>query len=338
MAEENPLMRGDIGISEKGCFVEDILKGRMESGRGIFYVESKREGERREGGRFLKVTLSDRTGRIEGRIWEKGEEMDGLFSENDFAEVEFRRDVYRDEVQVKILDIKRVDGVPWEWFLKSSGRSPHELRDEILELVSKVENVHLRSLLEEIFVKDGDFMDTFLSAPASKTIHHGYIGGLAEHTITVAKLVFDISRYYPEVDRDLLVTAALLHDIGKVWEIESLGPKNEYTDCGMLLGHIYLGASMVERYMEEMENFPEHLKYMLLHAILSHHGELGFGSPVEPKTPEALLLHYADNLDAKLTNLLELGRDADTSWVYNKVLKRKVFFHGIPGGEDKENS
>ena len=330
-------MKGDTGIFEKGCFVEDIIKGKMEKGRGIFYVESKKDGEKKEGGRFLKVTLSDRTGKIEGRIWDNVEEMEYLFSENDFAEVEFRRDVYRDVVQVKILGIKRVEGVPQEWFLRSSEKSPHELREEIFEIISKVENAYLRALLEEIFVKDGDFMDTFLSAPASKTIHHGYIGGLAEHTIAVAKLVFDISKHYPGVNRDLLITAALLHDIGKVWEIESLGPKNEYTDCGMLLGHIYLGASMVERYMEGME-FPEDLKYMLLHAILSHHGELGFGSPVEPKTLEALLLHYADNLDAKLTNLLESGRVADTPWVYNKVLKRKVFFYGSSGGEDKEDS
>ena len=330
-------MKGDTGISEKGCFVEDILKGRMEKGRGIFYVESKRDGEKKEGGRFLKVTLSDRTGRIEGRIWDSVEEMEGLFSENDFAEVEFKRDIYRDEVQVKILSIRKVDGVPQEWFLRSSEKSPQELREEILKIISKVEDVYLKALLEEIFVKDGDFMDTFLSAPASKTIHHGYIGGLAEHTITVAKLVLDISKHYPEVNRDLLVAAALLHDIGKVWEIETLGPKNEYTDCGMLLGHIYLGASMVERYMEGLD-FPDDLKYMLLHAILSHHGELGFGSPVEPKTPEAFLLHYADNLDAKLTNLLESGKGADTPWVYNKVLKRKVFFHGSPSGEDKEDS
>jgi 3'-5' exoribonuclease len=206
---------------------------------------------------------------------------------------------YRGALQIRVVEI-----VPHELenladYMRSSRRQRKDLVDELQRLIHSIKNIHLRSLLKEI-LGPSEAQTAFFDAPAAKLYHHAYVGGLLEHSLNIARQVVGVARRYPELDRDLVATVALLHDIGK---IESYAPKGgvfDFTDTGRLLGHIYVGAARVDQAISRVEGFPEELRLRVIHAILAHHGERAKGSPVTPRTPEAIALHYADNLDGSL--------------------------------------
>lgn len=211
-------------------------------------------------------------------------------------------------------------------YLPVSKRDRKEMLLELRALIKTIENRHYKMLLEDIFVKDEAFTKVFCTSSAAKSVHHGFVGGLLEHSLNVAKLCDDYTKTYKHLNRDLLITSALLHDIGKVKEL-SLFPQNDYTDEGNFLGHIVMGSEMVSDYTREIPDFPTMELMQLKHCILSHHGELEYGSPKKPAIMEAVALNFADNTDAKLQIFTEvLDQTDETGWLgYNRLFESNIF-------------
>ena len=199
--------------------------------------------------------------------------------------------------------------------------------NDLTALINSIQAPYFKALLRKFFVEDKAFIDEFKAHSAAKSVHHGFTGGLLEHTLSVATNCDFYSRQYPFLDRDLLITAAIFHDIGKVRELSEF-PRNDYTDEGQLLGHIYVGATMIDRAIDDIEGFPAVKRKELIHCILSHHGELEFGSPKKPAIAEAIALSFADNLDAKLETIyeaLENVEENNLTWQgFNRLLDSNI--------------
>ncbi len=196
----------------------------------------------------------------------------------------------------------------------------------IKQYIGNIKDKNLRCLLEEFYIKDADFVKKFKDHSAAKTVHHSFMGGLLEHTLSVVNLCDYYADNYPIINRDLLISAALLHDIGKMDELSAF-PRNDYTDEGQLLGHIFIGSNKVLEKIKGIVNFPEKLAHELIHCILAHHGELEYGSPKKPATIEALALHFADNTDAKLQTMTELlgSYDPKVEWMgYQRMFESNI--------------
>ena len=203
----------------------------------------------------------------------------------------------------------------------------NEMFKELLGFISKVDNPYLKQVLSKFFVEDPDFAKAFMNHSAAKSVHHGFIGGLLEHTVSVTRLCEFYTKQYPMLNKDLLITAAICHDIGKVYELSTF-PINDYTDEGQLLGHIVMGSEMVGDKIREIPDFPKKLANELKHCILAHHGELEYGSPKKPALMEAMALNFADNTDAKMETMTELFRNNATKgdeWLgFNRLLDSNI--------------
>jgi len=266
----------------------------------VFLCKSKTVALTKNGKEYENVVLQDKTGQIEGKIWEPFSPGIRDFEPMSYVEVDARVTAFNNTNQLNIQRIApAAEGSydPSDYF-PVSGRSQDEMRKELLELIESVEEPHLHALLEAFFREDKDFYRAFSRHSAAKNIHHSCIGGLMEHSLSVAWLCNQAAVHYSFVKRDLLVTAALLHDIGKIRELSEF-PLNDYTDEGQLLGHIVIGTEMVREKARCIPDFPDKLLRELSHLILAHHGELEFGSPKKPALIEALILSFMDNLDAK---------------------------------------
>ena len=235
---------------------------------------------------------------------------------------------FQNNLQLNVRRIRKADEGEYDPadYMPVSGRDRKEMYAELKKMIESVKEPHLHSLLTVVF-DDNDIVGKFTSHSAAKAIHHAFIGGLLEHTLGVTKLCSQIAEDYPMLNRDLLVTAAIFHDIGKLFEISSF-PENDYTDEGNLLGHIFLGAEYIGKKIEEVDRFPQKLASELRHCILAHHGELEFGSPKKPAIAEALVLSMADNLDAKMETLKELfagNESAAGGWLgYQKLFESNI--------------
>ncbi|MFT3959248.1 MAG: HD domain-containing protein [Desulfovibrio sp.] len=285
---------------EKGCYVKDI--GPASEARGIFVVTQAAQGQSRNGP-YWRLTLADASGSLEAKIWHP---LSAEFSEiaaGTLVWVEGRAGLYRDQVQLTVeqmrfLSDEECAAVDHAALMPASPFPLDEMLDELLDLIKK-EFVHApwRKLVQGFFNND-EMRAAFRVCPAAKGVHHAYVGGLLEHTLSVFKLCRRIADHYPELDRQTFLAGALFHDIGKLREFSG-GIANDYTDEGRLLGHLMLGIEMLEPYLAK-SGLEEPLQRHLKHLILSHHGELEFGAVRVPHTPEAMALHYADNLDAKM--------------------------------------
>ena len=308
----------------KAIYVSDIAENAQVTGE--FFVARKALLRSKSGSPYLALTLGDRSGNIEARVWEEAERVSAAFNEGDFVRVKARAEVFREAVQLAVTDLVRLEpaAVDLADFLPASERDPQEMLKELKALGRKVGNPHLRALLEAFFA-DRALMAGLARAAAAKNMHHAYLGGLLEHTLSVATLARDIAAHYPEVDRDLLLVGAVLHDIGKVREL-SCAPGFDYTTEGRLVGHLLLGVEMLEEKMAKVPGFPPNLATALKHLIISHHGEYEFGSPKRPKTAEAFVLHALDDLDAKLNTVRQLLKStASDAPAYHRVLERYIF-------------
>ncbi len=296
---------------------------------GQFLVREKITAMAKNGKPYLTLKLMDCTGEIEGRVWDRVEELSGLFDKDDFVRVAGKASVYLGKMQLVVQRLEKIaeQDVDLGDYLPVSGRPVEEMLAELRQLVASLETPHFRDLMEA-FLADEEFLRLFAQAPAAKSIHHVYLGGLLEHSLAVAQLADDIGRRYPGVQRDLLLTGALLHDIGKVAELcyeRSFG----YTDTGKLLGHIVIGVEMVEAKLRQLGDFPVPAGLLLKHLLLSHHGQYEYGSPKRPKTLEAVILNYLDDLDSKINGVqthLQKEPDNGAAWSgYHRIYDRYFF-------------
>lgn len=308
-------------------FVNDIRdRSRVES---AFLVKEKIESLARNGKPYLTLHLMDKSGEIEGRVWENVEALGARFEKNDFIFIAAKATVYLGKMQLIISDLSRIpdNEVNLAEFLPAGERNRCDMLDELAAVVGSCANLHLRQLLEAFFA-DADFVDLYSTAPAAKGMHHVHLGGLLEHSLDVARLVDLIAPVYPGLDRDLLVAGALLHDVGKVREMTYLR-SFDYTDEGKLLGHISIGVEMVHERISRIRDFPDELAMLLKHMILAHHGQYEYGSPKRPKTIEATVLNYLDDLDSKINGIRTHMRKETASqnrWTAYHRLYDRYFF------------
>ena len=295
----------------------------------VYLVTAKQISTAKNGVTYLSLKLSDRTGEIDGRLWDNADEVAGKFEREDFVRIKGMASNYQGSMQIKMKTLERVDDskVDIANFLESSPRDIDEMVKELRTVAASVANGHLRQLMNA-FLNDTAFMTLFKRTPAAKTLHHNYIGGLLEHVLELVALSRDVVKHFPSVDTDLLTVGAFLHDIGKVREL-TVRKAIEYTTEGRLLGHISLGYEMVVEKIKAIPGFPVELIMLLKHIMLSHHGEYEFGSPKRPKIQEAIVINYLDDLAAKINNFqatLKKEKVAEGAWTgYSKMHDRYLY-------------
>ena len=310
-------------------FIAELIEG--EPVTSFFLAKQVQVRQRRSGERYLSLVLGDRTGEMAAVMWEGVEEACKDLTEGDIVKVQGLLGSYQRERQLSITRLRKAtpeEVVPEDYFPRSL-QDPAVLRARLAETVEQMGQPYLKRLLGDLLA-DEVFLAAFMAAPAAKTIHHAVLGGLLEHTVSVVGLCRLLADYYPAVDRDLLLAAAMLHDVGKVREL-TWDRVFDYSDAGRLLGHITLGALLVEERIRGIPDFPDELAQRLLHCILSHHGELEWGSPRRPKTLEALVLHYAEDLDGKVNSFLGFAQShpdpQHPGWTqFNKAMDRYLYF------------
>lgn len=272
----------------------------------IYFLREARRGIARNGNSYLALKLSDRSGIMEARVWDGADTLEALLAPDSYVRVNGIVESYRGRLQLKIKSGTPVDPADLDQqdFVPCSYRDIDELRGFLDYFVAEILDPDYSGLLESFFRNPG-FMELFSKAPGDARSHHAYLGGLLEHTVSVATLCQHVTIQHPRLNNDLLLTAALLHDIGKVEEFRFDGCIR-YSREGQLLGHVLLGQRLVEDHIRELGGFPRDKELDLLHAIISHHGELEWGAPKRPRSAEALVLHHIDNLDAKVKGFLEV--------------------------------
>jgi 3'-5' exoribonuclease len=314
-------------------FIKEIRENELVE--GVFWVKEKATPLSRSGAPYLRVRLADRTGEIEGRVWDGVEEFADLFERDDFIRIKAQATSYQDRVQLNIKSIKKVKDteVSLDEFLASSLRDPDEMLAELIEISQGIENAYLKQLVMA-FLENEEFITLFKRAPGAKRLHHSFLGGLLEHTLSVVNLIQKIKGYYEGINHDLLLAGGMLHDIGKVHEL-SYERSFDYTDAGRLVGHIVMGVEMVDKEIAGIDGFPAELAMLMKHLLLSHHGQYEWGSPTRPMTLEAQILHHLDDLDAKVKGIQEFMQKAQegATWTdYHRMFERFFYIGEVEEG------
>ena len=314
------------------------------AGKNMKYIEILREGERvnevylckhrqsavtKNGKAYENLILQDKTGTLDAKIWEPDSQGIDDFERFDYISVTGDVTSFQGALQLNVKRVRKAQPGEYEPgdYLPVSSRDVDEMYGELKDIISSVETPCLKMLLSKFFLEDKEFEKRFKFHSAAKTVHNGFVGGLLEHTLGVTKLCEAFCRQYPMLNRDLLLSAAMFHDIGKLEEL-SVFPENDYTDDGQLLGHIVMGTEWVGEKIREIPEFPKKLASELKHCILAHHGELEYGSPKKPALMEAVALSFADNVDAKMETLKEAFAsipEGNTEWLgYNRLLESNI--------------
>ena len=321
---------------------KNIVKYRLE--RNMRFIDSLTEGERvsdiylckkrmsaltKAGKPYETVILQDKTGTLEGKIWDPGSLGIDDFDDLDYIDVTGDVTSFQGANQLNIKRVRRAqegEYVPAD-YLPCSDKDINLMYEELLGFIQSIKAPYMKKLLESYFVEDVDFAKRFKFHSAAKSVHHGFVGGLLEHTLSVTKNCNFYALNYPMLNRDLLLTASMFHDVGKLTELSPF-PANDYTDAGQLLGHIMIGAQMVGDRAKTIEGFPEARIRELQHCILAHHGELEYGSPKKPALIEAVALSFADNIDAKMETMKEAlaaTPEGNTEWQgYNRLFESNI--------------
>jgi 3'-5' exoribonuclease len=312
-------------------FVSDIAPNQEVE--GSFVVDEKQLRVARNGVPFLTLKLIDKSGQIAGRIWESAEERSGSIDAKSVVFIRGRSELFRDELQIQIDEIAPVPmaDVDRRDFLPVCPKSVEDLLEKLKEKVATIRKRPLQRLGRQI-LSDPHLMERFKAAPAAKSMHHAYLGGLLEHTVSVVEIVSAVATLYPDLNHDILTVGAILHDIGKVDEF-SYDLVIDYSLSGRLLGHMVLGVQILDQVVRSLRNFPPEDALLLSHLILSHHGEAEMGAVKVPMTREAFVLHLADDLDAKMNSLSRILADAkqgDETWTSYQPLFERFFFRGFP--------
>ena len=293
----------------------------------IYLCKHKVSAVTKNGKPYDSVILQDKTGTLDAKIWDPNNMGIADFDALDYIEVYGEITSFQGALQVNVKRIRKCQEGEYNPadYLPVSKYDIEEMYRELLGYISCMENTYLKQLLQEFFIKDEQFVKAFKQSSAAKSIHHGFVGGLLQHTLSVVKMCDYYCTLYPLLKKDLLLAAAMCHDIGKIREI-SLFPENDYTDDGQFLGHIVMGVEMVGEKIRQIPGFPGILASELKHCILSHHGELEFGSPKKPAIMEAVALSYADNTDAKLQTFTEIMENTnETGWLgFNRLFESNL--------------
>lgn len=326
----------------KKTMISELKEGMVVD--STFLIKEKTFGTGKTGKDYLTLIIGDKTGEIEARVWDNAKDVDSMISANNIVQIRGRVNNYRGKLQISIDEIRWIDKASVELtdYVITSLRQADDMLYELKMLMSTIDNEYLKKLVEQFFADD-QMINLFKASSAAKTIHHAYVGGLLEHTLNVVKLCDMIVSLYEGVDRSLLLTSALFHDVGKIKE---LGGEltTEYTDEGRLIGHIVIGAEIVDKLINRVKDFPPKLALLLKHNILSHHGELEFGSPKRPKTLEAIILHYVEDMDSKVAgikSLIQKEANVESDWTsyhtsYDRYFYKKHYL-GLLNNDDKND-
>ena len=310
---------------EEMKFIEMLREG--EKVGDIYLCKYRQAAVTKNGKAYENVILQDKTGTIDAKIWEPNNVGIGEFEIFDYIEVYGDVISFNGALQVNVKRVRRCEPSEYDEreYMPVSKKNIDEMFVQLIAFIESIENTYLKTLLKKFFVEDKTFAQKFCKSSAAKTVHHGFIGGLLEHTLGVTALCDFYCKQYPILNRDLLLTAAIFHDMGKTREISAF-PVNDYTDEGQFLGHIVIGSEMLGAKIKEIPNFPSILAMELQHCILAHHGEYEFGSPKKPAIIEAVALCYADNTDAKMETFKELLESTkETGWLgYNKFFESNL--------------
>lgn len=307
-------------------YIESFREGMHVS--DVYLCKNKQIALTRNGKEYGNLVLQDKTGTIDSKIWDLASPGVEDFDAMDYVHVEADVTLFQNSFQLNVRRIRRAEEGQYieADYLQVSKKDIKKMYEELCGYIRSIKNPFLQQLLGSFFLEDAAFAKAFQFHSAAKTVHHGFVGGLLEHTLSVVKLCDYYAGYYPMLNRDLLLAAAMFHDIGKTKEL-SCFPENDYTDDGQLLGHIIIGTEMVGERIRTIAGFPEKLSAELKHCILAHHGELEYGSPKKPALLEALALNFADNTDAKMETMIEAlqsGGD-NKGWLgYNRLLESNI--------------
>ena len=306
-----------IGTFREGMHIADV-----------YLCKNKQIALTKNGKEYGNLVMQDKTGTIDAKIWDLGSPGVGEFETMDYVHVEADVTLFQSSFQLNVRRIRRAQEEEYVEadYLPVSKKDIKKMYEELLGYIRSVKNPYLQKLLCGYFVENAAFAKAFQFHSAAKTVHHGFVGGLLEHTLSVTRLCDYYAGYYTMINRDLLLTAAIFHDIGKTRELSRF-PENDYTDDGQLLGHIIIGTEMVGESIRSIPGFPEKLATELKHCILAHHGELEYGSPKKPALLEALALNFADNTDAKMETMIEALRSGgdNKGWLgYNRLLESNI--------------
>ncbi|WP_342757439.1 3'-5' exoribonuclease YhaM family protein [Kineothrix sedimenti] len=293
----------------------------------IYLCKFKQSAVTKNGKSYDNVILQDKTGTVDAKIWDPNNPGIGDFDTLDYIEVYGDVTSFQGALQINVKRIRKCQEGEFDPadYLPVSSKNIDEMYMELLGYIKAIENKYLKRLMEAFFVDDTDFIKAFKQSSAAKTVHHGFVGGLLEHTLGVTKLCDYYCKAYPILKKDLLISAAICHDIGKTKEL-SLFPENDYTEDGQFLGHIVMGTEMIGEKIRRIDGFPPLLAAEIKHCILAHHGEYEFGSPKKPAIIEAVALNFADNTDAKIQTFTEiLNGTAETGWLgYNRLFESNL--------------
>ncbi|MDD5168220.1 MAG: HD domain-containing protein [Syntrophales bacterium] len=312
---------------KKLSYINTIKAGDKIS--DFFLVAEKNSAFSQKGAPYLNLRLKDKTGELDGKVWDNVAELEKVFKKGDIVYLQSRAVSYKNIIQLSVLGARRVDlsEIDLADYFPAAQGDVDEMYNALMDFAQKVKNPPLRKLLDAFF-KDEKISALFKRAPAAKGFHHSYIGGLLEHTLSVTRLLDHAISHYQGLNADLILTGGILHDIGKLYEFSYDGLV-DYTNEGRLIGHIVMGVEMVDAKIAAIEEFPGNLAMELRHILLSHHGVLEFGSPKRPKTLEALIVHQMDDLDAKVNAFREHIKDAnenESDWTpFHRLLERFIF-------------
>ena len=306
-------------------FIGELREGDMVS--ETYLCKSKQTLKTKAGKSYYSLLLQDKTGTLDAKVWELSNGINN-FSAMDYIRVEGQVTSFQSALQLNVKRIRVSEEGEYNPgdYMPTTNKSIEGMYQELLSYINSIKEPHLKQLVNSYFVDDKQFAKQFQFHSAAKSVHHGFVGGLLEHTLGVVKLCDYMANNYVEINRDLLITAGLFHDIGKMEEL-SVFPENDYTDDGQLLGHIMIGVEKISARIREIPGFPHKLSSELKHCILAHHGELEYGSPKKPAIIEALALNFADNTDAKLQTMIEVlqGNDENSEWLgYNRFFESNI--------------
>ena len=311
----------------KDFFLADCGQHENKVITSSFVVIAKQIKPKKSGDPYLALTLGDRTGQIEAKMWDNVEDSLDAFEQDDFIKVKGLLNRYKNRFQLTIHKLRKLgeSEIDFSDYLRKTNKDIGELWQTLAGFVASFQNPHLKALVEA-FLSDPEIAEAYRNAPAAKALHHAYIGGLLDHVVSLVRSCDLLSRNYP-IDRDLLLTGAILHDIGKIFEL-NYHRTFSYTTRGQLLGHIIIELEMLHAKLAQLPGFPEELKLLVEHLLISHHGQYEFGSPKLPMFPEALMLHYLDDLDSKMEAMrahFEREAGLDGAWSgYNPSLGRPL--------------